>query len=485
MAIEKILIIDDEEIVRQFLYETLHRDRYEVAVAENGKEGLALFKETPFDLVFTDMKMPDITGLEVLKKVKELSPQTIVIVITGYGSIENAVEAMRFGAFHYLVKPFSQDIIETVVEKAKEHKKLLDENAFLRQENTKSGGADFQVIAESLDMKKILKDISRVARSNANIFISGESGTGKEVIAQAIHAQSLRAQRPFIKVNCAAIPETLIESEFFGHEKGAFTGANQRRIGRFELAHGGTLLLDEITEIPLAMQAKLLRAIQEQTFERVGGSKSVQVDVRIISTSNRDIKKAIEQKILREDLYYRLNVVPIYLCPLRERAEDILPLARFFVQRMCAENHKEPIRLTEAAERKLLSYPWPGNVRELANVIERAVVMNSDRELGPDLIFVDSADVHAVPVSIPSPISSKPPVGMNLRELEKMLILETLEANQDNRTKTAEILGISTRTLRNKLQEYAKENEQQPTGQPAGVLSSPAKRARERDISAY
>lgn len=457
MTIERILIIDDEEIVRQFLYETLHRAHYDVVMAENGKEGLTLFKEGSFDLVFTDMKMPDITGLEVLKKVKELSPQTIVIVITGYGSIENAVEAMRFGAFHYLIKPFSQDIIETVIEKAKEHQKLLDENAFLRRESAKNGAdSDFQVISESFEMKKILKDVSRIARSNANVFISGESGTGKEVIAQAIHTESLRAGQPFIKVNCAAIPETLVESEFFGHEKGAFTGANQRRIGRFELAHGGTLLLDEVTEIPLTVQAKLLRAIQEQTFERVGGSKPIRVDVRIISTSNRDVKQAIEQKILREDLYYRLNVVPIHLSPLRQRREDILPLAHFFAQKMCRENHKEAARLTAEAERKLLSYSWPGNVRELANVIERAVVMSSGTEISPDLIFVEATDVQAVPASTQPPAESRPPVGMSLYELEKALILETLEAHQQNRTKAAEILGISTRTLRNKLQEYAK-----------------------------
>ena len=265
-----------------------------------------------------------------------------MVVVTAYGSIENAVEAMRLGAFNYLIKPFSPDTIEAIIEKAREHLSLVEENMYLRQQVSSGGGrVQHQVIGDSPAMRQIMGDVARVAKSNASIFIHGESGTGKEVIAQAIHDQSLRSQRPFIKVNCAAVPDTLIESEFFGHEKGAFTGANFKRLGRFELASGGTLLLDEITEIPLQLQAKLLRAIQEQEFERVGGTKPVKVDVRIISTSNRDVKEAMEKKILREDLYYRLNVVPIYLPPLREQKEDILPLALYFLERMCQENHKE------------------------------------------------------------------------------------------------------------------------------------------------
>jgi len=449
MSIERILVIDDQELIRTFIYETLHGEQYEVSLAENGKQGLALFKQKPFDLVFTDMKMPDITGIEVLKKIKELSTQTIVIVITAYGSIENAVEAMRLGAFNYLIKPFTSDTIKAIIEKAKEHQNLVNENVFLREEASKnSHTGNFSVIAHSPSMQNILSDVSKIAKSQASVFISGESGTGKEVIAQAIHTQSLRHNQPFIKVNCAAIPETLIESEFFGHEKGAFTGANQKRIGRFELANGGTLLLDEITEIPLTMQAKLLRAIQEQTFERVGGSKPVKVDVRFISTSNRDIKSAIEQKILREDLYYRLNVVPIYLPPLRERKEDILPLAAFFVARMCQENHKEVVPLTSEAKDKLLSYSWPGNVRELANIIERAVVMNGAEAIGIKHLTLD------MPEKVPKAHTQAFPQGLSLQDLEKQLIIETLKENQNDCKKTAEILGISTRTLRNKIQRF-------------------------------
>lgn len=456
MSIEKILVIDDEELVRNFIAETLRRDNYEVATAENGKKGIQLFKETPYDLVFTDMKMPDLTGIDVLKKIKELSPATTVVVITAYGSIENAVEAMRLGAFNYLIKPFSPDTIEAVVDKAKEHHKLLAENEFLREEVSRKGGNQaYKVVSASPQMNRILKDVARVAKSNASVFITGESGTGKEVIAQALHDQSLRADRPFIKVNCAAVPETLIESEFFGHEKGAFTGANQKRIGRFELANGGTLLLDEVTEIPLAVQAKLLRAIQEQTFERIGGTKPVKVDVRIISTSNRNIHEAIHEKVLREDLYYRLNVVPIELPPLRERKEEVIPLAEYFIERLCMENHKKPQSLSPQAKERLLSYSWPGNVRELANIMERAVVMNPGEEIGPEYIYIDKPEGKAPEYQAAEPAKMALPVGISLHELEKRLIIETLQAQNNNKKKAAEILGISPRTLRNKLAEYS------------------------------
>lgn len=458
MSIEKILVIDDEELITSFIKETLSREGYEIVTARDGKEGIAKFKSHSFDLVFTDMKMPDLTGIEVLTKIKEHSPQTPVVVITGYGSIENAVEAMRYGAFNYLIKPFSPDTIEAVVEKANEHQNLLAENQFLRDEiSGKRSLQDQKVVAVNPAMQQILKDVYRIAKSNASVFISGESGTGKEIFAQAIHDQSLRHNRPFIKVNCAAVPETLIESEFFGHEKGAFTGANQKRIGRFELANGGTLLLDEVTEIPLTVQAKLLRAIQEQIFERVGGTKPIKVDVRIIATSNRDVRLAIEQKLLREDLYYRLNVVPIYLPPLRERREDILPLASSFLTRISSENHKRVKQLSNQAKQKLLCYGWPGNVRELANIIERAVVMEQGQEIAPESIYIeptgDIPAIHSRQYAFNGE-KAKLPVGSSLRELEKQLIIETLHTNNNNKKKTAEVLGISPRTLRNKLNEY-------------------------------
>lgn len=438
MTIEKILIVDDEKLVRDFLFETLKRKNYDVQTAVNGQKAFAALKESHFDLVITDMKMPDHTGIDVLKKVKELSPETIVIIITAYGSIENAVEAMRLGAFNYLIKPFTPDTIEALVEKAKEHSKLVAENSYLKQQ---SSNGKFSVIGESPAMRKILKDAEQIAKSNANVLITGESGTGKEVIAHFIHNNSPRAGLPFIKVNCAAVPETLIESEFFGHEKGSFTGATSLHRGRFELANGGSLLLDEITEVPIGLQAKLLRAIQEQEFERVGGSRPIKVDVRIISTSNRDMKEAIEGKVIREDLYYRLNVMPIHIPPLRERREDILPLTEFLLIKLCQENHKDKITLSKDAKELLLNYRWPGNVRELSNVLERAVVLNNSGILKKDELAISTE------------IGSQEK-DMTLQELEKKLIIETMQKNNNNRTKAAETLGISVRTLRNKLQEY-------------------------------
>jgi two-component system response regulator AtoC len=460
MTIEKILVVDDEAIIRNFLAETLRRKNIDVTTAENGKAALAALQGGAFDMVITDLKMPDITGIEVLRKVKESSPDTIVVIITAFGSIENAVEAMRLGAFNYLLKPFTPETIEAVIDKANELSSLVHENRYLRDEASVVGGGKGKksIIAESPAMKAILEDVKRIANSNANIFISGESGTGKEVVAAAIHHYSPRANKPFIKVNCAAIPDTLVESEFFGHEKGSFTGAHIKRLGRFELANEGTLLLDEVTEIPILLQSKLLRVIQEKEFERVGGTKAVKVDVRLISTSNRNVQEAMAQKLLREDLYYRLNVVPIHLPPLRERREDIIPLAEYFVERFCAESHLEVKSLKSEAKKKLLAYDWPGNVRELANIIERAVVMEATKEIGPESLYLTSGSPSG---DGPAPRKARTaiPVGITLRELEKRLIIETLEAHNDNRTKTAEVLDISVRTLRNKLNEYKKEQQ--------------------------
>ncbi|HEY2810969.1 MAG TPA: sigma-54 dependent transcriptional regulator [Rhabdochlamydiaceae bacterium] len=301
------------------------------------------------------------------------------------------------------------------------------------------------LIAENPLMRKIFEDVGTLAKSTASVFISGESGTGKEVIAQEIHRQSHRAKQAFIKVNCAAIPGSLLESEFFGHEKGSFTGAIQRRIGRFELADKGTLLLDEISEIPLELQPKLLRAVQEMEFERVGGSQPIQVDVRLISTSNRSMKQAIEQKLFREDLYYRLNVVPIYLPTLRDRREDIIPLAEYFLQRLCGENGKRSKNFTPEAKKMLMDYPWPGNIRELANVVERTVVMHGENSIDCLHVQFDISPTQTAPFF---------PAGLTLKELEKNWILRTLEREKNNKTRTAHVLGISVRTLRNKLKEY-------------------------------
>ena len=439
MSIERVLVVDDEILMRNFIEATLSRKNLEIITTDKGKSAIELIKNQSFDLVITDMKLPDITGIDVLKKVKEVSPDTIVVVITAFGSIENAVEAMRLGAFNYLLKPFTPDSIEAILEKAREHISLVVENQYLKQEALASTRAPTKVIGESVAMKKILGEVHRIAKSSASVFITGESGTGKEVIAHVIHYNSPRATRPFIKVNCAAIPETLIESEFFGHEKGAFTGSYARRLGRFELADTGTLLLDEISEIPHSLQAKLLRVTQEQEFERVGGNKPIKVDVRLISTSNRDVMEMIEQKVLREDLYYRLNVIPIYLPPLRERLEDIIPLSEYFLEKICQENHKEQKVLSPQAKKKLLAYHWPGNVRELANILERVVVLDFEKQIAPEHLYLDN-------VSPPKP-------AKQASDIEKNQILKALQEHE-SQTKAAEALGMSLKALRTKLKEH-------------------------------
>lgn len=427
MGIERVLIQDEDGLIPRFLKEG------DITTAKNSQSAIALLKEKSFDLVICD-------DIDVLKQTKSLYPQAVVVVVTAFASVENAIEAMRYGAFDYLLKNEIASSLEVILERAAEHL------AFKQEIHFHSRGKIEQIMAESSIMKQVLSDIEKVSKSHASVFISGESGTGKEVIAHAIHFQSPRSSQPFIKVNCAAIPETLIESEFFGHEKGSFTGAIDKRLGRFELANKGTLLLDEISEIPLGVQAKLLRVVQEQEFERVGGVKPIKVDVRLISTSNRNMKETIEQKLFREDLYYRLNVVPIHLPPLRQRKEDILSLAYYFLERLCQENHKKIKKLSADAERKLLDYHWPGNIRELANIIERTVVMDAGNTIEPDHLKLE--------ISCPVPEVRPSNAEMTLADVEKNHILETLSHCQNNRTRTAKKLGISIRTLRNKLKDY-------------------------------
>ncbi|MBF8263428.1 MAG: putative sigma-54 dependent response regulator [Parachlamydiales bacterium] len=447
MTIERVLIVDDEPLMRNFIAETLKRLGKEVATASNGQEAIQRLNQESFDLVVTDRKMPIQDGLEVLKTAKSLHPACFVIMMTAFGSVESTVEAMRLGAFNYLIKPFPPEALEAAVEQCEAQSHLLKENRYLRE----AIGLP-QIVSQSAPMKRVMQDLDKIAKSQASVFITGESGTGKEVIASAIHQLSPRSPFSFVKVNCAAIPETLLESEFFGHEKGAFTGAHVRKTGRFELADKGTILLDEVTEIPLSLQPKLLRAIQEQEFERVGGLRSIRVNIRILATSNRNMNEAIETKVFREDLFYRLNVVPIHLPSLRQRTEDIIPLAHFFIDRFCTENHKTKKTLSERACQKLLAYHWPGNVRELANIIERTVVLDFGEQ-------IDSEHLYLEPIA-----AEKPPetglslVGQTIHQVEKQLILDTLQAHHQNRTKTAAVLGISVRTLRNKLQEYGAEN---------------------------
>ncbi len=439
--IERVLVVDDEPLMRNFTAETLRRMGKEIVTASNGQEAITRLQQESFDLIVSDRKMPIKDGLEVLKTAKSLHPHCFVIMMTAFGSIESAVEAMRLGATNYLIKPFPPEALEAAVAQCESQSRLIKENRYLRD----SIGLP-QLVANSPAMKRVLQDLEKIAKSQASVFITGESGTGKEVIAGAIHQLSSRSAYPFVKVNCAAIPETLIESEFFGHEKGSFTGAHIRKTGRFELADQGTLLLDEVTEIPLSLQPKLLRAIQEQEFERVGGTRPIRVNIRFLATSNRNMQEAIESKIFREDLFYRLNVVPIHLPPLRQRTEDIASLSQFFLTRFCAENHKPEKKFTDRAIQKLLAYHWPGNVRELANIIERTVVLDCSEQ-------IDSEHLCLEPISPEKP-KEDGPAGMTLHEVEKRHILRTLQESSENRTKTASALGISVRTLQNKLREY-------------------------------
>jgi len=441
MPIEKALVVDDEKILRNFLKDSLKRHGIKVTLAEDGRQAIDLIKSNSFDIIITDMKMPYHSGLEVLRQAKLSDKNSIVILITAHGSIEDAVEAIQSGAFHYLIKPFSLDEIEAVLEKAKEHLSLINENDFLKEEIT-TYASNENVIASDPIMRQLIKKAHQIAKSDSSVFISGESGTGKEVIARLIHRLSKRQHEQFITVNCAAIPDTLIESEFFGHEKGAFTGALQKRIGRFERADRGTLFLDEITETPISLQPKLLRAIQEMEFERLGGNSTIKVDVRFISTTNRNMEEAIKSKLFREDLYYRLNVLPIHIPPLRQRKKDIIPLAEFFIQKYIKRHGGTNKILTEDAKQKLLKYHFPGNVRELNNVVERAIVLSENESIDESLLFIETKDTNET--------------SSTLKEIEKIHILKTLKKVNDNKTKAAKILGISIRTLRNKINFYSR-----------------------------
>jgi two-component system response regulator AtoC len=443
----KILIVDDEAIVRDFISEVLLRMGHAPLAVESGEQALDHLKRSEFDLVITDYKMPGLSGLDVLRETLCFWPDCRVIVITAFGTIEQAVGAMKLGAQDYLTKPISPDHIEMVVSKALEYKALKQENRLLRSEvGEKYSFAN--IIGKSDPMKHVFELVERAAPVDSTILISGESGTGKELVARAIHYNSPRSNGPFIKMNCAALPEGLIESELFGHEKGAFTGAIRSTRGRFELADGGTLLLDEISEIRPALQAKLLRVLQEREFERIGSGQSIKINVRVIATSNRDLMEEVSKGNFRDDLFYRLNVIPIELPPLRQRPDDISLLCDYFLGKVSLKMGIPPKTLSGKAVQILTQYPWPGNVRELENVIERATVISRNLDLAPN-------DFPPEIVSgITEIVKGGLEVGLTIDGAEKMLILKTLKATAGNRTKAAEVLGITPRTLRNKLQEY-------------------------------
>ncbi|MBM3289231.1 MAG: sigma-54-dependent Fis family transcriptional regulator [Candidatus Hydrogenedentes bacterium] len=443
-----ILVIDDESLMREYVQEALVRAGHDVTAAANGRDGIERIEKKTFDVVVTDLKMQPVDGIDVLRAVRAQSPATACIIMTAYGTVDTAVTALKEGAFDYIMKPFTPDELEVAVARALERERIALENRYLRAELNRR--YDFSAMVGSSDaMKRVYEQIQKVADSRATVLVRGESGTGKELVARAIHYGGARRERPFIKVNCAALSAGLLESELFGHEKGSFTGAHERKIGRFELADSGTLLLDEVSEIGIELQPKLLRALQEREFERVGGSTPIKVDTRIVCTTNRDLEEAVEKGQLREDLFFRLNVIPIVLPPLRDRKEDVPALMDCFLKRYAQENNRPVTGFAPETVESFLEYDWPGNVRELQNTIERAVVLSSARVLGPEhFSFGPSRPKNGNGNSVSVRI------GTTVGDMEKELILRTLEKHNQNRTHAAEVLGISVRTLRNKLKEY-------------------------------
>jgi two-component system, NtrC family, response regulator AtoC len=435
-----ILVVDDEAAQRQLLLSTLGKE-YLVIAAANGAEAVQLLSARSFDLIITDERMPEMAGLELIRWVREHLPEMPIIVLTAYGSIVTAVEAMKLGAQEYLTKPLkSPEELRLVVARTLQQRMLRDQSLLLRAETEAQFPAD--IVAESCAMKQVLQLAAQVAPQTTTVLVTGESGTGKEVVARFIHRRSSRSEGPFVAVNCAALAETLLESELFGHEKGAFTGAVQARRGRFELAHGGTLFLDEVGEMSANLQAKLLRVLQEQQFEKVGGTRTITVDVRIIAATNKELVRALADKSFREDLYYRLSVFPISIPPLRERREDILPLAEFLVRKISMRMGRHFASLSSEAQKIIYNYAWPGNVRELQNALERSLIVARSDTIQPEDLALDldqkASEAHPA----------------TLAEIEKTAILEALAHSAGDRRITAQRLGISLRTLQYRLKEY-------------------------------
>lgn len=454
----QILIVDDEPNLRRVLAAQLARDGYDVHTAEDGVQALEVLAEHHIDMMITDLRMPRMDGMSLLRRALEVDPELPVVMITAHGTVDNAVEALKTGAFDYITKPFDQAEVRTIVRKALRTRDLAATEATLPSEAPAE--SRYGIIGQSPAIQPLYAILDRVADTPTTVLVTGESGTGKELVARALHESSSRRDKPFIKVNCAAIPKDLMESELFGYEKGAFTGAVASKPGRFELATGGTLFLDEIGTIPIEMQVKLLRAIQESEFERVGGIKTLRVDVRLVAATNSDLKKQIATGTFREDLYYRLNVVPIHLPPLRDRDNDTLLLARHFIAKFDARLGKQVEGFEPDAERALLTYPWPGNIRELENVIERAVLFCD----APKLRLQDlSPEVRCegAPASVPPSAIATPTAGDGLKEqvkaamarLERELIVRALEQTRGNVTHAARLLKISRKGLQLKMKE--------------------------------
>ena len=472
MSINHILVADDEESMRWVLSKALRKKGFIVDLARDGAEALRLIQAGSYDLAILDIKMPGLSGLELLDRIRESRQELLVVIMTAEASMKNAIEAMKRGAYDYITKPFDLDVIDAIIEKVSRAREMTSQVSILKEELKDRYQIEKTIIGNSSAMREVYKTIGKVAPSDITILIQGESGTGKELIARAIHYNSRRLGKPFIALNCAAIPKELLESELFGFEKGAFTGATERKLGKFEQANGGTIFLDEIGDMPLDLQAKILRVLQEKEVTRTGGSQNIGVDVRIVAATNRNLEEIVRQKAFREDLYYRLNVVPINLVPLRERKEDVPALVDYFLHKTCAELDVSVKQCDAAALSLLGSYAWPGNVRELENTIKRAVILSSDPLLTPADFPGLAAEKHGtrpaeeglslegiVEMKLRSCFSNMDRMEsgdihtMVLEQVERPLIRFVLEKTRGNQVRAADILGINRNTLRKKIQD--------------------------------
>lgn len=458
MTVEKgkILVIDDEKLLRWSLQQNLSKEGYTVLTAEKGMEGLEVYSEEQPDVVLLDIHLPDVSGINVLESIKKENRNALVIMVTAFGDIETAVKTIKFGAYDFVEKPFNMDKLKILISKALETVTLRKEVSQFRSEISKRYGFS-NIIGKSPQMMKVLDLVSKVAKSDATtILLQGESGTGKDLVAKVIHYESSRASRPFMDINCTALPETLIESELFGHEKGAFTDAKQMKKGLFELAEGGTIFLDEIGDMKLSTQAKLLKIIENKTFKRIGGVKDITVDLRVVAATNKDIVEEAKKGNFREDLYYRLKVIPIIIPPLRERREDIPPLARFFIEEFNREFKKDVRGLAKATEEAFLLYSWPGNVRELKNIIERAMILESAEYILPEHLpaEITSGNGKAGLPKAYHPGIEIPPGGLDIEEVERELIRKALEQTKWNQTRAARLLNLTRDALRYRMQKF-------------------------------
>jgi DNA-binding NtrC family response regulator len=447
-----ILVVEDKDSVRGMLAEALTAKGHDVDVARNGHSAIEKARQNRFDLVLTDLKLPEMDGLQVLSAVKENDPETTVIVMTAYGTIETAVEAMKKGAYDFLTKPLDPQHLGVLVDRALENRRLLAENSLLRKELADKLGCD-RIIGTSAAMLEVERLVKKVAQSETTVLFLGESGTGKELLAAGVHYLSSRRDKPYITINCAAIPHELLENELFGSEQGAFTSSHRLKLGKFEIADGGTVFLDEIGDLNLALQSKLLRFLQEKTFERLGGTKQITVNVRVIAATNQDLKDAIAQKQFREDLYYRLSVFPIQIPPLRDRHEDIPKLAEYFIAKYCREMNKPLKKLSQEALKLMDRYHWPGNVRELENTVERAVILCEGRFLTPEHMVIRIRTDEEIRLREGAGLKE---IGQHAQtQAERAAIIRVLNETRGNKRKTAEILKIDYTTLFEKLKRYS------------------------------